>query len=119
MCDFDLAWYPFDSQICSLLLYDGDRLVDIIPVEVDYSGPKQLNQHYFKSVSLCSHLIQNRSGVVLEVHLGRPLLGSIMNIYVPTIILVILSIMIRMFKKDYNEMVIEVNLTILLVLATM
>ena len=114
MCDFDLAWYPFDSQICSFQFYDTGKLVNLVPVYVGYFGPKQLSQHFFKSVSICSKRIENRSGVVVEVYLGRPLFGSILNTFVPTTILVVLSMIIGKFRNDHLEMVIEVNLTILL-----
>ena len=119
MCDFDLTWYPFDSQLCSLHFYDTGKLVNLVPVSVNYLGPNQLSQHFFKSVSICSNRIENQTGITVEVYLSRPLFGSIMNTFVPTIILVVLSMMIGKFSKDHVEMVIEVNLTILLVLATM
>ena len=119
MCNFDLAWYPFDSQICSFQFYDAGKLVNLVPVSVDYFGQNELNQHFFKSVAICSKRIENRTGLIVEVYLGRPLFGSIMNTFVPTIILVVLSMIMERFSKDHVEMVIEVNLTILLVLATM
>ena len=120
MCDFHFAWYPFDTQICSLMFYGNDKLAEVVPTTVHYLGPPHLSQHNFKSVSICSHNIQNRSGIIVEVFLGRPLFGSILNTFMPTIILVVLSQMIGMFKsQEHIEMVIGVHLTILLVLATM
>ena len=59
------------------------------------------------------------SGVVVEIVLGRPLFGTTLTVFIPTCILLVLSQMVRVFGKDHLEMIIEVNLTHLLVLATL
>jgi len=69
-------------------------------------------------IFLGSHLII-KPGVIVEFHFGRPLTGSILTIFLPSVILVILSQMIQVYVTDHIEMVIGVHLTILLVLATM
>ena len=58
-------------------------------------------------------------GVIVEVHLRRPLFGSILTIFLPTGVLVILSQMVEVFHTVNLDMVIGVNLTHLLVLATL
>ena len=57
--------------------------------------------------------------IVAEFILGRPLFVTILSVFMPTSILLVLSQMVRVFGKDHLEMVIEVNLTLLLVLATL
>ena len=57
--------------------------------------------------------------IVVEVTLGRPLVNTVLTVFVPTILLVLISFTARFFSEDYIDMVIQVNLTILLVLATM
>ena len=57
--------------------------------------------------------------IVVEVTLGRPLVNNVLTVFVPTILLVLISFTARFFSEDYIDMVIQVNLTILLVLATM
>ena len=51
--------------------------------------------------------------------LGRPLIGHILTVSIPTIILIVLAHMSKVFSDDYIDMVIQVNLTALLVLATL
>ena len=57
--------------------------------------------------------------IVVEVTLGRPIISTFLTVFVPTILLLIISFTARFFAEDYIDMVIQVNLTILLVLATM
>ena len=118
-CDFNLGWFPFDSQVCFLKFFHEEADIELKPIAVEFTGSKQLSQHYFKAVKICEHKIDKKQGVVVEIHIGRPLFGSILTIFMPTIILVILSQVIQVFAMDHIEMVIGVHLTLLLVLATM
>ena len=118
-CDFNVAWFPFDSQVCFLQLYQDESEIVLRPVAVDYSGPTLLSQHYFKSVKICLHRFRQKPGIVVEIQLGRPLVGSMLTIFLPTIVLVIISQMVQIYVIDHIDMVIGVQLTLLLVLATM
>ena len=119
ICSFNLVWYPFDSQVCLLHFIQAEGSIALNPVSVEYYGPKDLTLHSFKSVTICSLDNDERPGVVVKVHLGRPLFGSILNLFVPTGILVILSQMVCIFHKDFLDMVISVELTLMLVLSTL
>merc|ERR1719206_839627 len=78
----------------------------------------ELTQHIVKGVAICSVAAKKRTGVVVEVSFGRPLLGTTLSVFMPTTILLVLSQMSRVFGQEHLEMVIEVNLTLILVLAT-
>ena len=84
-----------------------------------YSGPVELTQHIVKGVRICQTALKDGSGVIVEVSLGRPLLGTTLSVFMPTTILLVLSQMTRVFGQEHLEMVIEVNLTLILVLATL
>ena len=96
-----------------------DTKVNLIPLSVNYKGSKDLNQHSVDGVFMCSMNIEKGSGIMVEVILSRPLFGTILTVFLPTSLLVILSQMVQIFSSHYIELVIEVNLTILLVLVTM
>ena len=119
ICNYNMKWYPFDTQRCKLQMYQNEDSITLNPISVNYSGPKELSQHTVKSVHICSMAIKSKSGVIVEVILGRPLFGTVLTVYMPTGILLMLSQMVRVFNRDYLDMVIEVNLTLLLVLATL
>ena len=119
ICDFDMRWYPFNNQICKMFITETETLCALIPSSVTYSGPAELTQHIVKGVTICKTNKMERSGIIVEVILGRPLLGTTLTVFMPTSILLVLSQMVRVFGRDHMEMVIEVNLTLLLVLATL
>ena len=119
VCDFDMRWYPFDNQRCTMEIFQSESSITLFPTSVTYLGPQELTQHIVKDVSICQATIRGRSGVIVQVILGRPLFGTILTVFMPTTILLVLSQMVRVFGQDHLEMVIEVNLTLLLVLATL
>ena len=119
ICNYDMMWYPFDNQKCTIEMYHVEDTITINPVVVNYTGPEDLTQHVVRDVHICALVIHNRPGAIVEVILGRPLFGSVLTIFMPTVILVILSQMVGVFHKEYMDMVIGVNLTLLLVLATL
>ena len=60
-----------------------------------------------------------KEAIVTEVTMGRPIMNNFLTVFVPTTLLLFISFTARAFVEDYMDMVIQVNLTILLVLATM
>ena len=118
VCDFDLRWYPFDIQKCTMDIYSPVSSITIIPSSVEYLGLEELTLHRVKDVTFCSATVNGLPGAMVEVVLGRPLFGTILTVFMPTCILLVLSQMVRVFGQEHLEMVIDVNLTLLLVLAT-
>ena len=100
-------------------IYSSLSSITIIPASVEYFGPKELTLHRVKGVTMCPATIKGKSGFVVEVVLGRPLFGTILTVFMPTCILLVLSQMVRVFGQEHLEMIINVNLTLLLVLATL
>ena len=63
--------------------------------------------------------LSSNGKIQVKVVLGRRLLGTILTVYIPTILVVIISHMTNYFKPFFFEAVVSVNLTVMLVLATM
>ena len=118
-CDFHVAWYPFDKQICYLQFYQNEDNIALEPLAIHYAGPKELSLHNVELVKICHQRFFGKPGFAVEIHLHRPLVGSILTIFLPSIILVIISQVIQVYQVDHIDMVIGAQLTILLVLATM
>ena len=56
------------------------------------------------------------SGMVeVRVVLGRRLLGTLLTVYIPTILLITISHMTNYFKPFFFEAIVSVNLTVMLV----
>ena len=101
-------------------MYSPESSVTLNPLGVNYFGPLDLPQYFVKGVNICPATINGKSGlIIVEVFLTRQIFATFLSVFMPTIILSILSQMTRVFGKEYLELVIEVNLTILLVLATL
>ena len=68
---------------------------------------------------MCRSILLNKEAIVTEVTMVRLIMNNLLTVFVPTTLLVVISFTARAFAEDYMDMVIQVNLTILLVLATM
>ena len=119
LCDFQMEWYPFDIQSCTMQFRIQDDSISFVPKSVTYKGPNELPQHYVHVVKMCSATIEGSQGIIVEIILGRPLFSSFLTTTLPTVMLIIISQLATYFSGDYLEMVIQVNLTVLLVLATL
>ena len=100
-------------------MFYAEKSITANPVSVQYLGPKELPQYIVEEVNICSFTFNNRSGALVEVILDRPLFGTILTVFMPTCILVMLSQIVGVFHRDYKHMVIAVNATLLLVQTTL
>ena len=122
-------------------LHQAEDSVQLIPESVHYSG-EELPQHFIRSIAICSGMVGGKDGVIVEIILGRPLFAKFLTVSkeigmiscicffplfmliffqvnLPTLMLIFLSQMVNRFTENYLDMVVQVNLTILLVSATL
>ena len=93
-CDYQMAWYPFDQQVCMVdMVMDGvlDNYADLLPGALHFSGPKELTQYYVKTFKIKKSEVQHKVAVLFSITLGRRLLGTFLTIFFPTIILNLIS----------------------------
>ena len=119
ICNFHMQWYPFDTQSCTMMFWNEEILINFIPSNLSYLGPTELEQYIVKDFTICSTTINGDQGMVVEVVLGRPLFSFFLTTTLPTGMLIVISQMVTSFSDDFLDMVITVNLTVLLVLATL
>ena len=118
-CAYAYHWYPFDTQVCRMEFASLRARTDIYPTLLHHNPNISLNCYTLSRIRMCRSGINNMKAIVAEVTLGRPIIGNLLTVFVPTILLLTISFIARFFAEDYIDMVIQVNLTILLVLATM
>ena len=115
ICEYNMRWYPFDSQTCYMvILVDGSagKFVDLVEDHIQYSGPKELTQYFVKKTDMRIQDFGPRMAVlVVSITLGRRLLGTILTIYLPTVLLNVIGHATNFFKPFFFEAVITVNLT--------
>ena len=116
VCEYDMSWYPFDTQTCSMQFKMEN--VNLFPVHLQYTGPIDLSQYFVRRVMFCSGKHPDHQTVSVIFTFGRRLMSNTLTIFVPTIILLILSHFAQLYEDNF-DLVIGVNLTVLLVLATL
>ena len=123
ICNFDMAWYPFDTQKCSMAFVAGKRsedYVDILVGTLEYSGPLELVQYFVKKQTFHKEELEGGIGVLyVDIYLGRRLLSIILTVFAPTVILNLVGHASNYFREFFFEAVISVNVTAMLVLTTM
>ena len=116
ICNFEYQLYPFDTQSCHM--EHGIRNIILRPMNIVYTGSIDLQRYYFRQMQYCTEDKNGRSGLFIDFIISRPLTGNSLTIFLPTSMLMLISQIVTTFNKIYLEMVIEVNSTLLLVLAT-
>ena len=105
-CEYQMAWYPFDIQTCSMqMVFDGvlDNYADILAGTLHFSGQKELTQYFVKSYQIREDSIQQKAAVIVSITLGRRLLGTFLTIFFPTIILNAIGFATNFFKEFFFE----------------
>ena len=123
ICEYQMNWYPFDTQVCSMTISVTEDLNDFITIEADGHenlGPVELTQYFIRNTEMNINLIgDNQQAVIFKVTLGRRLLGTILTVFLPTILMNVVGHAANYFKPFFFEAVVSVNLTVMLVLTTM
>ena len=107
-CEYQMAWYPFDIQTCSMeMVFDGvlDNYADILAGNLEFSGEKELTQYFVKGYVIRQGTIQKKAAVVVSITLGRRLLGTFLTIFFPTIILNAIGFATNFFKEFFFEVI--------------
>ena len=113
-CDYDMRWYPFDAQTCFMDMKLGggtEKLVSLTPGLLKYLGPAELTQYYVQTYSLGETMMKNGKGLRTSITFGRRLLGTLLTVYLPTILLNVIGHATNFFKPFFFEAVVTVNLT--------
>ena len=121
-CNFDMAWYPFDTQRCSMVYVLETVLekdVELVLGNLKYSGPLELTQYFIKERRMYRKKVDKRNMIFVDVFLGRKLLSIIMTVFVPSLILNFVGHASNFFKEFFFEAIISVNVTTMLVITTM
>jgi hypothetical protein len=119
ICHYNTAMYPFDSQTCRMEFLEENGFMTLHPTNLTFRPGISLNRYFVRGVRMCRSTVSGKQAIVVEVSLGRPLVSSLLTVFIPTTILTAISYMSRVFSTDFLDMVIEVNLTVLLVQATL
>ena len=121
-CQYDMAWYPFDTQKCSLIFQiekQARSFVKLIEEELTYSGSQDLQLYFIKHKSIGACVYRKVDSTCVDLVLGRRLLSVCLTTILPTVLLLAISHLTNYFKDFFFEAVVTVNLTVMLVNTTM
>nr|XP_045582886.1 uncharacterized protein LOC123745852 isoform X3 [Procambarus clarkii] len=123
-CDFDLVLYPFDVQYCDMrfrmLSGSKDYLIfEEAASSATYHGSTLLLEYEIKQPKLFYDNSKEFSEMLVEITLHRRAGYAILNIYTPSLILLMISYVTLFFRPHVLEARIMTTLTALLVLATL
>ena len=122
ICVYDMAWYPFDTQRCSMVFVGDRNSEDFLEFQIkqlNFLGRRELTQYFVKKDSIFKSSVDGRKAIQIEIVLGRRLLFIILTIFAPTLILNLVGHTSSYFKEFFFEAVISINVTVMLVLTTM
>ena len=100
-------------------LIGSRQFTDMNPVLLKYNKDISLAQYTLGKIQMCRSSFHGERGFRVEVTLGRPIISNILTVFIPTTTLLTISFIARFFVLDFFDLTIMVNLTILLVLATL
>ena len=109
-----MRWYPFDAQTCFMVMKLGggtEKLVTLTPGLLKYLGPGELTQYYVKKYSIGETMLETSKGLSVSITFGRRLFGTILTVYLPTVLLNVIGHATNFFKPFFFEAVVTVNLT--------
>ena len=120
LCSYYMEWYPFDIQRCKMIFtmkQSFKPFTKLLVGKIDYSGEKYLTKYQVKSVRM-KNTNDGRDEIHIEIIFRRQILGSVLNIFIPTLILNIISYGTN-FYNEQKKVVITINLSAMLVMVTL
>ena len=96
----------------------SNKFVQLVTAGHEYLGPKEMTLYFIRTSKMHPTNLTN-GHAVLNIVLGRRLLGSFLTEFLPTILLNILGHSTNYFKDFFFEASVTVNLTVMLVLTTL
>ena len=122
-CVYELALYPFDTQVCTVNLIVRKletSIMSILPSRLVMESETVLTQYIIKNWTLTYiNMTDQDEGIKMELVLKRRIMNALMTIYLPTILVLTIVYASNFFKPFFFEAVVSVNLTSLLVLTTL
>ncbi|XP_042235290.1 uncharacterized protein LOC121874999 [Homarus americanus] len=123
-CFFDLILYPFDIQNCymnfQIISASSEYLIfNLTDSFVEYLGPKMLVEYSIGTIDLDVNNASQYSVSQVRVELIRRYGYAMLNIYIPSLTLLIISYVTLLFRPSIFEVRVMTALTSLLVLATL
>ena len=138
ICEFDnIKFYPFGIQKCSFRLFlpgVENEMTTLVPGRIINVGPSSVAGYEIRKWTIDAgpviseeqqnfkfnySKVQNDVGLIYTVHLSRKISNIVLEIYLPTLLMNIINQATNyIFSPDKYELIITVNITCMMVLAS-
>lgn len=123
VCTFAaISLFPFDKEECSLQFYipgAANNLTSLIAGNITNHGPTSVSQYDVTAWSLAEGRMAGNQGLRMTVHLERNLISILLVTYLPTVLINLVNQATNYIQREDNfETVITVNITCMMVLAS-
>ncbi|XP_068221246.1 uncharacterized protein [Palaemon carinicauda] len=124
MCDFNLELYPFDVQQCTMHFRITSASKSFLSFDAINSSAKYLGKTILREYRVGKfEFTYEDSGMFSEVKVRVPLVRlygyAILNIYIPTLVLLVISYVTLFFRASIFDVRMMGSLTVQLVIATL
>ncbi|XP_071552922.1 uncharacterized protein [Panulirus ornatus] len=124
ICDFNLVLYPFDVQHCDMHLRmlsasKSYLRFDQLATSTAYYGSELLLEYQLEQPRILYDEMREFSEMRVRISLERRAGYAILNIYTPSLILLVISYVSLFFRPHIFEVRVMTTLTSLLVMATL
>ncbi|XP_071533859.1 uncharacterized protein [Panulirus ornatus] len=126
MCDLDLALYPFDAQECFMHLMITSATKSFLEFDTIISSVNNTASNLLLEYNVGELVLEHGrsgSGMFSEVWVRVPLTRrygyAILNIYIPTLVLLVVSYVTLFIRPDVFDVRMMAALTVQLVIATL
>ncbi len=122
LCEFDMAVYPFDTQVCTIVMVmkgNTGRFAEVFADAIEYTGPVDLSQYFVKECVMIEEPLASGEEIAVKAKFGRRVLSTFLTTYLPMVVLCLVSFSTNHFKAFFFEAIVTVNLTALLVQTTL
>ena len=99
-CHFDLHDYPFDTQVCSILMkmpHKIENFVDIFPKQLKYTGQLQMAEFTILKLDMRKGLANKQYDVEVKIILKRRIAQHLLSTYLPSFCILCIA---QVFRKQ-------------------
>ena len=100
-CEYAYHWYPFDSQVCRMEFLNETYRTEFQPSDLEHNPNISLSRYTLNKIRMCKAVVREMKAIIVEVTLGRPIINNLLTVFVPTLLLVIISFTARVFAEKY------------------
>ena len=100
-CHFELHYYPFDSQICTILMKKPskvDKFVKLNPYQLEYTGPLDMAEFFIIGYNMVAGNFSDKFDIKVEMKMKRRISQHLLSTYLPSLCILIIAQVELAFK---------------------